>query len=220
MDERSQAGTSLCALAHPFLERQDRDGLAAALSARWSPECLALLLDHASEPVAHVAVVCLGLIGGMPQAGAVAKLLHRDSITLAEAAEDALWGIWFRAGGPDAQRALRRAVDLGDRQVPQRAVALLDGLIARQPDFAEAHHQRGLAYSLLGWHEPALRDARRAARLNPLHFAAWACQGNCHAERGEHTEALECYRAALRIHPRLHAVRQSIRELRNILHAS
>lgn len=217
MDGFTAVATRLVELAGPFVASEDWEGLSAALEGHWSPDCLELLLVHSDPQCASFATICMGLIGGIAQAPAVARLLYHEQPDVAEAAEDALWSIWFREGGTEGQRLVSKAAALLDRELPQRAIPLLDGLLQGQPMFAEGYHQRALAHCMLGNSEAAVRDARRACKLNPLHFAAWACQGNCHCSRGEYAEALTCYREAIRIHPRLDVVRQSIRELRDML---
>ncbi len=50
---------------------------------------------------------------------------------------------------------------------PAMAVHLLDQAIAIQPDYADAHMYRGLAYSEMGRDEETFSDLTRAIRLDP-----------------------------------------------------
>ncbi|MCK6455089.1 MAG: tetratricopeptide repeat protein [Phycisphaerae bacterium] len=217
MDGSVHVAARLTELAQPFMARNDWQGFAVALNGRFSADCLELLLNHADPAVARLAATACGLVGTIRQSEALARLLHHDSPGVAGAAEDALWSLWFRAGGSDSLRIIRKAQNLIDERMARRAIPLLDSLIAGQPNFAEAYHQRSIAHFLLGEYESSRRDAERATRLNRWHFAAWACQGNCHAEADRLEEALECFREAMRIHPRLDAVRESVREIRALL---
>jgi tetratricopeptide (TPR) repeat protein len=220
MDELNLAAEQLVHLARPFLSRGDTDGLTEALRARWSADCIELLLEHPDEEIVHLALTCLGLVGDLAQCQSVSRLLQHNRSALVVAAENALWSIWFRAGGSEAGRLVRKAAGLLEKHLPERALPLLDLAIRDRPMFAEAYHQRAIARLLLGRHDAALEDAKHASRLHPGHFAAWACQGNCYAETGQHAEALRCYRVALRIHPRSDMVRQLIRELRTRVRAT
>ncbi|MFQ5423949.1 MAG: tetratricopeptide repeat protein [Phycisphaerae bacterium] len=217
MDESCMAGRALVELARPYLDRNDRDGLAARLQERWSPECLSLLLDAEAPAIAAVAATSLGLIGGDADAPSLARLLHRDEGAVVLAAEDALWSIWFRTGGTLGRSVLVRIAQTIQRGDSEGVIPLLTELIRAQPTFAEAYHQRSAACFLEGDYLPSLRDARRAVELNPLHFGALANVGHCHAALGRYPEALESYRAVLRIHPRMHGIRAAIRAIREKL---
>ena len=132
-------------------------------------------------------------------------------------AEHALWMIWLRHPDPGLTRELQDAVRLIDRDREREAIARLDQLIARAPDFAEAYNQRGIAYCLIDRPLESVSDCQRAASLNPDHFAAYAGMGHGFVQLRRYREALESYRKALDIHPRMEGVRQSIRQLEGIL---
>lgn len=217
MDGLPHVAENLCALADRFIGRGDLAGLETVLRARWSPECLVPLLNDFQVDVVRTAATSLGLIGEMPHCEPLAALLHHEERAIIDTVENALWSIWFRQGGPDGLRSLRMAANLVERRLPERALNILDALIVRDSRFAEAHHQRSIARCLCDQYPAALGDARRAVRLNPVHFAAWAGQGNCLTHLGRYAEAHECYGEALRIHPRLDIVRESMRELAPLL---
>ncbi|MEK6644806.1 MAG: tetratricopeptide repeat protein [Planctomycetota bacterium] len=217
MDEQKAAANRLLHLARPFLDRNDPDSLSEQLQLHWSPECLKLLLDEKEERVVETAATCLGLIGDMSAANALAYLLHHDSPTVIEAAENALWHLFFRDGGPLGQAVLYRISESIKSQQCENATALLTELIRVHPTFAEAYHQRSCAYYFNNEYTSALRDARRACELNPLHFAAWTMVAHAHSAMGRFTEALSAYREALRIHPNLAGVRATMHEVREKL---
>lgn len=217
MDEQNAAAKRLLDLARPYLDRGDRDGLAVQLREHWSPDCLKLLLDEKNERVVEVAASCLGLVGDMSAAPSLAYLLHHDSPAVIEAAEDALWHLFFRDGGPLGQAVLFRIATSIKRKQSDNATALLTELIRAHPTYAEAYHQRSCAEFLIGEYTSALRDARRACELNPLHFGAWTMVGNALAALGRYADSLEAYREALRIHPNMACVRATMNEVREKL---
>ncbi len=214
MDEQGYAGQRLVQLTAPYLERKDRVGLAAALEGDWSPECLALLLNNVDSTVVRAAAVCLGLVGRMEDGPAVAKLLHHEDPVLVEAVEDALWSIWFRAGGSVGQAVLSKIARAIRDEQTDNVVGMLSALITAQKDYAEAYHQRSQAHYLRGAYDEGLRDARRAFELNPLHFGALANLAHCLAALGRYQEALQAYRQVLSIHPRMPGISSSIRQIR------
>lgn len=217
MDGGQIVGLRLTELARPYLARNDRDGLARRLEADWSPECLELLLDAADTDIVRVASVALGLIGRMGVCAPLARLLHHASDTVAAAAEEALWSIWFRDGGMVAQGVLLRIARAIRSGQTENVVSMLTELIRARPMYAEAHHQRSQAYYLEGSFHFALRDARRAGELNPWHFGALANQAHALVALGRFPEALEAYTAVLNLHPRMPGISESVDRLRERL---
>jgi tetratricopeptide (TPR) repeat protein len=215
MDEQQAAAHSLIKLARPFIVRQDRDGLAAKLRESWSADCLTLFLSSPNVEVVKTAAYCLGLIGCMDDSPALVELLGDDQPLISDTAEDALWSIWFRAGGPIGQAVLYRIARSIEQGETGTAAPMLTELIRSYPNFAEAHHQRAQAHYLNAEYPSALRDARRATDLNPSHFAAFSLLGHCHSVLGRYDDALHAYREALRIHPRMAGVRDSIQQVRS-----
>lgn len=216
-DEGRLAARRLLKLAGPYLRQRDHEGLAVRLSQEWSPECLVLLLEIDESDVVEMALICLGLVGDTAVAPAVVRCLQSLDPCVVAAAEDALWSVWFRAGGPMAQAALARIARSIKAGETENVVPMLTELIRVYPNFAEAHHQRSQAHYLQGSYDFALRDARRAVALNPLHFGAQANEAHALAALGRSREALEAYRAAHRLHPTMHGIREAIDHLRGRL---
>jgi len=217
MDERRIAGKRLTELSRPYLDVGDRDGLGVRLAEEWSPEPLALLLECDDTEVVEVAAVCLGLIGEMAACPSLARALHHDHAPVVEVAENALWSIWFRAGGRMGQAVLSRIARAITAHETENVVPMLTELVLAQPTYAEVFHQRSQAYYLLDSYDKALRDARRTCELNPWHFGALANQANALVGLGRLQEALKTYRAVLQLHPRMHGIRDAIRHLRQLL---
>ncbi|HKQ46878.1 MAG TPA: tetratricopeptide repeat protein [Phycisphaerae bacterium] len=214
MDEQRYAGQRLVQLAAPYLDRKDRVGLAAALEGEWSPECLALLLEDDNEAVVRAAAVSLGVVGSGKAGPSLIHLLGHENPDVVEAAEDALWSIWFRAKGSLPQAVLGKIAQAIRNGETENVVPMLTELIRTQPTYAEAFHQRSQAHYLRGEYEEGLRDARRAYELNPLHFGALANIAHCYAAIGHYAEALKSYRDALALYPHQPLIRKAIRELR------
>lgn len=217
MDELHIVGTRLVKLARPYLDRGDRDGLAGHLTESWSPECLALLLDSEDDDIVEVATSCLGLIGDMPVCDPLARLLHHPSETIGNAAEDALWAVWFRAGGRLAQSVLTRIARAIEAGESENAVSMLTELVRSHPTYAEAYHQRSQAHYLEDRFDATMRDAQRAIKLNPWHFGAMANRAHALVGLGRMQDALIAYRRVLTLHPRMAGIRTAIRHLRRRL---
>jgi len=197
-----------------FVSAGDEVGLHRRLQLRWSLAVLTGFLNGADAEVRCTAAFCLGVLGGRGAVLPLVGALRADDARLAGVAEDALWRSWFGAAGHAARGRLMRAVDLIEEGRHDAAEAVLDSLIEGEPEFAEAYHQRGIVRYLRGVLWAALEDYERAARLEPCHFGAMAGSGRVHADLGQPLEALAAYRRALRVHPRMSGVRESMRAVR------
>ncbi len=189
--------------------------LIATLNESWSADCLRLQLSSNEGDVVEAAAKALSLIGSTADLPALVKILHHEDAALQRGAEEAMWSIFFRAGGDLAQAVLSRiAVSIGKGDT-ENVIPLLTELIRTHPAYAEAYHQRAQAHYLADRYDPALRDASRAVRLNPHHFEAAALQGHCLGALGRWADAVQHYQAALRINPRMTAVRRAMRGMRD-----
>jgi len=144
------------------------------------------------------------------------KMLQDEDPRTVSLCEKLLWSMWFQAAGGQAAVTLHEAMDLSALGHTKKAFGLLDGLIERHPDFAEAYHQRGMAYSLCEDHYRALEDLHHTVQLKSIHFAAMANLGHACIELGRFEAARDWYLAALKVHPRLPGVRQMLRRLREL----
>lgn len=197
---------ALLVMIRPALASGDVERLAQVVRARWGPRELGRLLRHSQVQVRSAAAVALGLVGSMSDVPGLARALRDGDARVVTMAEHALWSIWFRACSACAGAPFRQGVALLGSESYERAVACFDCAISADPAFAEAYHQRALAYFLLSQWGCALQDCYRAIRRLPEHFGAAAGMGHCHVHRGELSRALCCYRHALRIHPRLSGI--------------
>lgn len=191
--------------------------LSQCLGSAWTSGTLASLLHAGDAQVVERAATCLGLVGTMRDTPKLARLLHDDNADVAAAGEDALWSIWFRAGSVRANTLVADAVEAMNDEAYGKAVRLLADAIADSPDFAEAYNQRALAWLLDEKPLPSVADARRALSLNRWHFGAAASLGHAYAQLGLFERCLEAYAQAIKLHPRLEGVRQSIRQVRGIV---
>lgn len=133
--------------------------------------------------------------------GRLARLLHSSRPELRERATAALWVLWYRAAGDDAERELDEAVAQMERRQLADAVQQLSKLIDERPEFAEAWNKRATAYFLMGRYAEAASDCRRTLLLNRIHFGAWHGLGLCLLKLEDYSAARNAFREALAIHP-------------------
>lgn len=204
-------------LVRPILETGDLELLARHIHREWPNSKLRQLLFSRCEDAVKVSLFCLSLSGTMEDCSSITGLLqHRDSF-IRNLAENTMWSIWFRAGGPHANCRLRRAVHLAAETRLREAGRGLGRLIDDYPEFAEAYHQRAIVYFLLGRYARARRNLIETLRRNPMHFAALAGLGHCYAAEGKWVKALSWYKRAARLHPTAEGLSEAIDELNRLV---
>src|SRR5262245_40672057 len=112
-----------------------------------------------------------------------------------------VWKVWLQSGTPQLDQKMEQASRLMGAGLAAMALPMLDDLVERAPDWAEAWNKRATALYLAGEHARSLSDIGRVLALEPRHFGALAGAGLIHIARGEHREALAAYRRALAVNP-------------------
>jgi len=196
------------------LQAGDADALVREVERRWVPQEVAALLYCGDATARGAAAVVLGLIGGKAQAGVLSRLLHDDDASVRQMAEHALWSIWLRCGSPDAIDPLQEGLRSMAEERYEAAIEHLEDALHRDPEFAEAYHQLGIAQMVCEqWDDAAEAFRATTARL-PSHFAAWSGLGHCCCHQRKWRDALDAYRKALAIHPRLPEIPEAVERVR------
>jgi tetratricopeptide (TPR) repeat protein len=178
---------------------------------------LAALLKSDTRDILRATIVCLGRKGNMAHNRMLADLLRHADAEIACLAENSLWQIWMRAGTEWGNALLGRANDLIRDGDFERAVCILEQLSTAEPDVAEAHHQRGIALSLLERPEQAGAAFRQTLRLNRYHFSAAVSLGHACVEQCDLAGALRYYRYAIRLNPRLDEIPEVVKRLKAVV---
>lgn len=183
------------------------------LLAQSPADVMAEVLGSPPAEVQRAAVVALGWKGVAAHSSLLRGLLQHPDTGVAELAENSLWRIWLHGGSSRGNADLARAIELIGADHCHEALAALDALITTEPDFAEAHHQRGICLFLLDRPADAAFAFRRAVELNPDHFPALVSLGHAALQQGEIRTAVHCYQRALELNPRLATVRDMVQRL-------
>lgn len=146
-----------------------------------------------------------------PQPDVAAKALRLDELFgrlksatdegEADAAVAEIWRLWQRTGTPELDELMERVAALIGQGLLPMALPMLDDMVARAPDWAEAWNKRATALYLAGEHDRSLADIDRVLALEPRHFGALAGMGLIRISRGQYREALAAYRRALSVNP-------------------
>jgi tetratricopeptide (TPR) repeat protein len=197
----------------PALAEGDLDRLLELVHEHWDTPQLCSLLKNSQVDVRRLAALVLGLISDRSAIGHLTRSLHDSDEHVHHYAEDALWSIWFRAGQDDAFEPFGEGLDSLAEEEFEDAVERFRETTHVDPEFAEAFNQWSIAAYMLGHWAESREAAQRAIALMPTHFGALAGLGHCHAHLGQVEEAIDCYRRALAVNPRMDAVLWAKRQL-------
>ncbi len=184
------------------------------VEARYTEGTLLRLLDAPSAQARQAALVALGLVGTMSANRVVAARLDDESPDVRKVAVDTLWSLWFRADSEANNRELQRLMRMRDRE---KSLAGLDELVLRAPAYAEAYNQRAIVLFRMKQFERSISDCEKVLQLNPVHFGAQAGMAQSYLQMRKHRAALKAFRAALRIHPHMEGVADTVRALETAL---
>lgn len=129
------------------------------------------------------------------------------------AIEDEIWDLWIGHADPDLAGMLNEAIAAIASSAFQQAKGLLDALIARAPDYAEAWNKRATLEFLRRRDDASVAAIARTLELEPRHFGAIAGFAQICLRNGDPGSARLAFEVALRINPRLVAVRIALDEL-------
>jgi predicted Zn-dependent protease len=131
----------------------------------------------------------------------------------AEEIEDLIWALWISHEDRGAEELMGEAVEaLADGAFDQ-ARPLLDQLVLRHPDWAEAWNKRATLAFVEKRDADAARDIMRTLELEPRHFGAVSGFGQICLRHGHLNEARASFQIALSLNPHLEGLREIIAEL-------
>jgi tetratricopeptide (TPR) repeat protein len=190
------------------------DSFRQRVETRYTEGTLLRLLESPSSRAREAALLALGLVGTMAGNKAVAARLHDESPDVRKVAVDTLWSLWFRADSEANNRELQKLMRMRDRE---KSLMGLNELILRAPSYAEAYNQRAILYFRMKEFERSVSDCEKVLQLNPVHFGARAGMAQSYLQLRKHRAALKEFRAALRVHPHMEGVADTVRALETAL---
>ncbi len=204
------------AVTQQALAAGDLAALAHCVQVRYRTRDLCQLLGDESPKVRQTAAVTLGLVGKQDIVRCLARTLRDPVPAVADAAEHAMWGIWFRSGNALASKPFEDGLSLMTAEAFECAGRCFAEAAGYDPAFAEAYHQGAIAAFLLGDWPGVCSLSRKALEGEPLHFGALALLGHCHTQAGDYAQALGAYRRAVGINPRMQAIQIMIEKLQQV----
>jgi tetratricopeptide (TPR) repeat protein len=131
----------------------------------------------------------------------------------AKAVEDRIWALWLASGGDTANLLMSRVKSAIEAHDIELAIKLLNSIIELKPDYVEAWNRRATLYYMKKDFGRALVDIQQVLAREPRHFGAMSGLGMILQEFGDEKHALEIFRRALAVHPRLHRIPDLVKSL-------
>jgi tetratricopeptide (TPR) repeat protein len=130
-----------------------------------------------------------------------------------KAIEERIWALWVASGSDTANLLMTRVKTAIDAEDLDLAIKLLDAIVEIKPDYIEGWNRRATVYYLKKDYGRSLSDISRTLALEPRHFAAFAGLGMIMQDIGDDKRALDAFRRALAINPRLQRIPDLVKTL-------
>ncbi len=131
----------------------------------------------------------------------------------AKAIEQRIWALWMHSRSETTNLLMTRVQKAVEEKDLDLAIKLLDAIVKIKPDFVEAWNRRATIYYMKKDYGRSIADIREVLRREPRHFGALTGLGLILQDIGDDKQALEVYRRALAVYPRLERVPDIIKSL-------
>jgi tetratricopeptide (TPR) repeat protein len=135
-----------------------------------------------------------------------------DDVT-AKAIEERIWALWTASQSDTANLLMTRVKTAIEAKDLELAITLLDAIVKVKPDYVEAWNRRATIFYMKKDYGHALADIRQVLKREPRHFGALAGFGLILQDIGDDRQALEVYRRALALYPRMERIPDLVKTL-------
>ena len=135
-----------------------------------------------------------------------------DDVT-AKAIEERIWAVWTLSRSDTANLLMTRVKTAIEQKHIDLAIELLNAIVKIKPDYVEAWNRRATIYYMKKDYGHSIADIREVLKREPRHFGALSGFGLILQDIGDDKQALEVYRRALAIHPRLPRIPDVVKTL-------
>jgi tetratricopeptide (TPR) repeat protein len=132
---------------------------------------------------------------------------------IAKAIEERIWSVWLVSRSDTTNLLMTRVRAALEGKETDLALKLLDAIVKIKPDYIEAWNRRATIYYTQKDYGRALADIREVLKREPRHFGALSGLGLILQDIGDDKQALEVYRRALKIYPRMERVSDMVKKL-------
>jgi len=131
----------------------------------------------------------------------------------AHAIEQRIWALWIHSRSDTANLLMTRVQKAIEDKDLDLALKLLDAIVKIKPDYIEAWNRRATIFYMKKDYGRSIADIREVLRREPRHFGALTGLGLILQDIGDDKQALEVYRRALAVYPRLERVPDIVKTL-------
>jgi tetratricopeptide (TPR) repeat protein len=131
----------------------------------------------------------------------------------ARSVEERIWALWLSSGGDTTDLLMSRVKTAVEAKDLDLAIKLLDAIIDFRPEYVEGWDRRATIYYLKKEYGRAVADISQVLAREPRHFGALFGLGLIMQEFGDEKRALDVFRRALAIDPRLQRVPDLVKTL-------
>ena len=128
--------------------------------------------------------------------------------------EARIWALWMQTPSDTAALLMTRAKAAMDAQNVDIALKLLDSVVKLRPDYVEAWNRRATLFYLKNDYVHSMEDIQQVLSREPRHFGALAGLGMIMQDIGDDKRALDAYRKALEVYPRLKGMVDKVKALK------
>ena len=125
-----------------------------------------------------------------------------DQVT-ARQVENEIWQTWFESGDKKIDELMRQAMRERSSYNFEAALEIVNEVISRKPDYAEAWNQRATIHFHQSKFEKSLEDIATTLELEPRHFGAMAGRALIRLQQNKPTLAMQNVIEASKLHPYL-----------------
>jgi tetratricopeptide (TPR) repeat protein len=131
----------------------------------------------------------------------------------AHAVEQRIWALWTHSRSDTANVLMTRVQKAIEDKDLDLAIKLLDAIVKIKPDYIEAWNRRATIFYMKKDYGRSVADIREVLRREPRHFGALTGLGLILQDIGDDKQALEVYRRALAVYPRIERVPDIVKTL-------
>ena len=168
--------------------------------------------DDWVQPPAQLPHVGRGRTNNLDFLFGALKLAPDD--TSAKAIEERIWALWVISRSDTTNLIMSRVKTAIEAHETDLAIQLLDSVIKIKPDYVEGWNRRATLYYMQKDYGRALADIREVLKREPRHFGALSGLGLILQDIGDDKQALEVYRRALAVYPRLQRIPDVVKTLK------
>jgi tetratricopeptide (TPR) repeat protein len=131
----------------------------------------------------------------------------------AKAIEQRIWALWMISRSDTANLLMSRVQKAVEEKDLDLALKLLDAIVKIKPDYVEAWNRRATIYYMKHDYGRSIADIHEVLKREPRHFGALTGFGLILQDIGDDKQALEVYRRALAVYPRMQRIPDIVKTL-------